>query len=133
MVRSAPAPNASLPEVTTTPLTAASAATLSTSASSSSTTVKSITFIDLPGMSQVISAMPSASTSNLKLAIWISPWKWVVASVGRAVLVQDANGGSFALEFQVRARIVRALARRARADLEQQHVGGRAVHDAVAV
>ena len=28
-----------------------------------------MTFIDLPGMSQVISAMPSASTSNLKLAI----------------------------------------------------------------
>ena len=44
-------------------------ATLSTIADNSSVTLWSMTFIDLPGMSQVTSAIPSASTSNLKLGI----------------------------------------------------------------
>src|SRR5512138_2756238 len=115
MVRSAPPPKVSLPEVMTAPLTAASAATFSTSPSSSSITEKSITFIDLPGMSQVTSAMPSASTSNLKLLIWnLLGVYGNDASVRRAVLVQDTDGRAVALEFQVCARIVRALARRAR-------------------
>src|SRR5689334_15944558 len=67
MVRSAPPQNVSLAEVMTAPLTAASADTLSASASSSWMVAMSMTFIDLPGMSQVISAMPSASSSYLKL------------------------------------------------------------------
>src|ERR1051325_5234774 len=132
MVRSAPPPNVSLPEVTTAPLTTASAATLSTSASSSAMTEVSITFIDLPGISQVISAMPSASTSNLKLDISYL-LESTSRSVRRAVCMQDADGLAVALEFQVRARIMRALGRCARTDLEQQYVRLGAVHDAVAV
>ena len=64
--RSAPAEKASLPEVITTPLTAASAVVWSTMAPSSSTVVVSSTFIERPGMSHVTSAMPSASVSILK-------------------------------------------------------------------
>src|SRR6266699_2231490 len=64
--RSAPAEKASLPEVTTTPLTAASADVCFTIASSSVIVVSSSTFIERPGMSQVTSAMPSASVSTLK-------------------------------------------------------------------
>ena len=64
--RSAPAENASLPEVMTTPLTAASAEVCFTIASSSVIVVSSSTFIERPGMSQVTSAMPSASVSILK-------------------------------------------------------------------
>ena len=67
MVRSAPPQNVSLPEVTTAPLMAASLATFSTIASSSSITFASMTFIERPGMFQVTSAMPSASTSKVKL------------------------------------------------------------------
>ena len=66
MVRSAPAQNASLPEVSTAPLMAASVATCSTMAASSSITFASMTFIERPGMFQVTSAMPSASISKLK-------------------------------------------------------------------
>jgi hypothetical protein len=45
---------------------AASAATCSTIAESSSITLRSMTFIDRPGLSQVTSAMPSPSISSLK-------------------------------------------------------------------
>src|ERR1700730_6028557 len=64
--RSAPAENASLPEVTTTPLTAASAEVCFTMSSSSVMVVSSSTFMERPGMSHVTSAMPSASFSILK-------------------------------------------------------------------
>src|SRR5262249_55695652 len=64
--RSAPAQNASLADVTTTPLIAASSVVCFTIASSSSTEVGSSTFIERPGISQVTSAMPSASVSTLK-------------------------------------------------------------------
>src|SRR5262245_41461906 len=72
--RSAPAQNASLLEVMTTPLTAASAVVCFTISSSSRIEVSSSTFIERPGMSQVTSAMPSASVSNLKFlkAMWCS-------------------------------------------------------------
>ncbi|CKX58288.1 Uncharacterised protein [Mycobacterium tuberculosis] len=66
MVRSAPPENASLPEVMTTPLIAASLVVASTMAASSMLVVSSSTFIDLPGISHVTSAMPSASVSTLK-------------------------------------------------------------------
>ena len=66
MVRSAPPQNASLPEVKTAPLTAASVATCSMMAASSVITVWSMTFIERPGMFQVTSAMPSASVSRVK-------------------------------------------------------------------
>ncbi len=69
IVRSAPPQKASFPDVTTAPLMAASAATFSTMAESSSMTLASITFIERPGMSQVTSAMPSASTSRLKFGM----------------------------------------------------------------
>src|SRR5947209_9784644 len=64
--RSAPAENASLPDVITTPLTAASAVVWSTMAPSSSMVSVSSTFIERPGMSHVTSAMPSPSVSTLK-------------------------------------------------------------------
>src|SRR3569623_937613 len=65
--KSAPAQNASLAEVMTTPFTAASAVVALTIASSSLVEVSSSTFIERPGMSQVTSAMPSESVSPLKL------------------------------------------------------------------
>ena len=56
------------PEVTTAPLIAASVVTFATISSSSSITLASITFMDFPGMSQVTSAMPSASVSTRKFS-----------------------------------------------------------------
>ena len=64
--RSAPAHSASLPEVMTTPFTAASAEVCLTISSSSVTEVSSSTFMERPGVSQVTSTMPSASVSSLK-------------------------------------------------------------------
>src|SRR5712664_2361739 len=64
--RSAPPENASLPEVTTTPLTALSAEVCFTISSSSRIVASSSTFIERPGVSHVTSAMPSASVSTLK-------------------------------------------------------------------
>ncbi len=72
IVRSAPPDNASLPEVMTTPFTFASAVVSATILSRSSITLTSNTFIDLPGLSQVTSAMPSASVSTLKFFIAVS-------------------------------------------------------------
>jgi hypothetical protein len=66
IVRSAPAQNASFPEVMTTPFTAASAVICSMIAASSSMTVASMTFMLRPGASQVTSAMPSPSVSIVK-------------------------------------------------------------------
>ena len=66
MVRSAPPEKVSLPEVMTAPLIAASPATASMIASSSSITSSVKTFIERSGMSQVTSAMPSASVSTVK-------------------------------------------------------------------
>src|SRR5690606_38258551 len=57
-----------LPEVLTAPLIAASLAIRSTSADNSSIAARSMRFIERPGMSQVRSAMPSASMSSLKLS-----------------------------------------------------------------
>src|SRR5260370_8987591 len=64
--RSAPPENASLPEVTTTPLTALSAEVCFTISSSSRIVVSSSTFIERGGMSHVTRAMPSASVSTLR-------------------------------------------------------------------
>ena len=73
--RSAPAHSASLPEVMTTPFTAASAVVCLTIASSSVTEVSSSTFIERPGVSQVTSTMPSVSVSSLKFlkAMLVAP------------------------------------------------------------
>src|ERR1700744_1588986 len=70
--RSAPAENASLPEVITTPLTAASAEVCFTISSSSAIVVSSSTFIERPGISHVTIAMPSASVPTLKFLKAIS-------------------------------------------------------------
>ncbi|MNW04723.1 hypothetical protein D3C71_2008540 [compost metagenome] len=67
MVRSAPPEKVDFPEVKTTPLMAASSTVCLRIASSSSMTSTVKTFIDLPGMSQVMRAMPSASVSTVKL------------------------------------------------------------------
>lgn len=64
--RSAPAQNASLAEVVTMPLIAGSFVVCLTISSISRIEVSSSTFIERPGISQVTSAMPSASVSNLK-------------------------------------------------------------------
>ena len=74
IVRSAPPQKASLPEVMTAPLMAASVATFSTMSVSSPITSIEMTFIERPRVSQVMSAMPSASTSSLKLAITFSSY-----------------------------------------------------------
>ena len=66
MVRSAPPENDFLPEVTTAPRIASSVATRSMIFSISSITSMVKTFIDRSGMSQVTSAMPSASVSTVK-------------------------------------------------------------------
>ena len=89
IVRSAPPEKVALPEVTTAPLIAASAATLSTSPLSSSIASGVSTFIDRPGMSQVISATPSASTSKRKfcVVIGLSP---IAANEGKGVAVRTA-------------------------------------------
>lgn len=65
--RSAPPENVLLPDVNTTPLTAASATVASTMASNSSSTWAVKTFMDFSGISQVTRAMPSASVSTVKL------------------------------------------------------------------
>ena len=59
--RSMPPAKSALPEVMTTPLTAASASALSTQASNSRRPSKDMTFMDFPGTSQVMVATPSAS------------------------------------------------------------------------
>ena len=74
IVRSAPPQKASLAEVTTAPLMAASVATFSTMAPSSAITSMVMTFIERSAMSQVTSAMPSASTSNLKFGMTLSSY-----------------------------------------------------------
>src|SRR5260221_14534155 len=73
--RSAPADKASLPEVMTTPFTAASAEVCFTISSSSLIEVSSSTFIERPGVSHVASTMPSASVSTLKFlkAMLVAP------------------------------------------------------------
>src|SRR5579871_155658 len=93
MDRSAPAQNASLLEVMTTPFTAASAVVCFTIASSSSIEVGSSTFIERPGMSQVTSAMPSASVSSLKFlkAMWCS-----LAPRGDYLWLRDGGHGASA-------------------------------------
>jgi hypothetical protein len=72
MVRSAPPENVSLPEAITQPLMASSPATVSMIRLSSSITSGVMTFMERPGMSQVASAMPSASVSRRKLVKFIS-------------------------------------------------------------
>ena len=61
-----------LPEVMTTPLTAASATISSTMASNSPMTSWVKTFIERPGMSQVTRARPSPSISMVKFSLFIN-------------------------------------------------------------
>src|SRR5687767_14797995 len=72
-------------------------------------------------MSQVTSAMPSASTSILKLAI---VGLLGGASVGHAVLVQNFAAAGFVVDLvnQIDIRIVRPLARGTCAHLEHERV-----------
>src|SRR5579863_2302177 len=101
--RSAPAENASLPEVITTPFTAASAEVCFTISSSSAIVVSSNTFIERPGISQVTSAMPSASVSTLKF----------LKAISRSPLhALDDRGGTHAAadaQRHQRSRLVAAL------------------------
>ena len=62
-LRSIPPAKSFLPLVMTMPFTAASPSATPISTSSSASPSSDITFIDLPGTSQVITATPSASTS----------------------------------------------------------------------
>src|SRR6202051_4115018 len=94
--RSAPAENASLPEVTTTPFTAASAEVCFTISASSRIVVSSSTFIERPGMSQVTSAMPSASVSTLKFLKAMLSLPRCRLPTGAAV-VSDRRGGKGAV------------------------------------
>ena len=69
MLRSAPPEKVSLPEVITAPLIASFALISSTIAPSSSITERSKTFIDFPGMSQVIVAMPSCVDVDVEVDV----------------------------------------------------------------
>src|SRR3569833_945888 len=129
MVRSAPPQKASLPDVTTTPLMAASATTLSRMAESSAVVSAVMTFIDRPGISQVTSAMPAVSTSYLNMAIGSSP----SSDVRLAGLVQPARGAPLAHQMQVVVRVMNALVRRPRADLDIDGVVARTVDEATRV
>src|SRR3954465_3802341 len=102
MDRSAPAENASLPEVITTPFTAASAVVWSTMAPSSSIVNVSSTFMERPGMSHVTSAMPSASVSTLKFLKAMSFPLHALDDRGCAHAAADAQRHQ-------RGRLVRAL------------------------
>ena len=140
IVRSAPPEKVSLPEVTTAPLIAASAATLSTSALSSSIASGVSTFIDRPGMSQVISATPSASsveTEVLRGHRLVSDsgerGKGIAVRRGVPSLRRVADAGLVLGDGEIDVGIVRALARRARADLEIDGVAVGAVDEMVAV
>src|SRR6185312_4985735 len=113
-VRSAPAQNVALAEVTTAPLMAASATTFSTSAASSSMTSTLMTFIERPAMSQVSSAMPSASTSKVKLLMCAVP----SPSIRCAVSVQIAAALFVAFHDQIDVGIMHALGPCACADFE---------------
>src|SRR5215468_384157 len=67
--RSAPAMKAGLPLVRTTPLISESDSAWSTAAANSPSEASFITFIDRPGMSQVMTAMPSASRARVRFVM----------------------------------------------------------------
>src|SRR4030088_1310329 len=135
----------------TAPLMAGSAATCSTMAESSSITLRSMTFIERPGLSQVMSAMPSPSISSLKCWKVIgesSPCRLCYpafaerrkicrsslrARVGFAGFAHIALVLAVALRPHVDVGIVGDLARRAAADLEIDGVAAAAVDQAMAV
>ncbi len=73
IVRSAPAMNAGLPEVTTTPLTAGSAMAAAVAALYSAIESAESTFMLRPGMSQVRIRMPSLSVSTWILVMTVVP------------------------------------------------------------
>src|SRR5665213_937099 len=128
IVRSAPPQKASLPEVMTTPLMAASPSIFATRAESSSITSSVSTFIERPGMSQVISAMPSASVSRLKFAMTLGSYGIRLAvflGVTKAFIVAD--------DLHIDVGIMRALDSRARADLDKSRIAIRAVDQTVAI
>src|SRR5262245_20415245 len=133
MVRSAPPQNVSLAEVITAPLIAASVATLSTIAENSSIIFMSIRFIERPGMSQVMSAMPSASTSTLKFSYDMLGLPLGLGGIGLAGFVREAHSGGVADHHQVDVGIMRALGRGEAADLDIDGVAARAVDQLVAV
>src|SRR5882757_2977481 len=103
--RSAPAQSASLPEVMTTPFTAASAVVCLTISSSPVAEVSSSTFIERPGVSQVTSTMPSASVSSLKFlkAMWPLPLNALDDGGGThaAADAQRDQGGLFVAAFEL--------------------------------
>src|SRR5262245_37234620 len=132
MVRSAPPQNAALPEVMTAPLIAASLVTLSTTVPSSSMASIVMTFIERSGMSHVINAIPSASTSILKLAIAGSSVP-THALVRLAILSGVARALFAALDHHVDVGVMRALECRARADLDKHRIAFRAIDQAMAV
>src|SRR5258705_8118628 len=128
MVRSAPKQNASLSEVMTAPVIAASFVIVSTTAESSSTSFKSITFIAGPGASQLTSAMPSASVSSLKLAMALR-----LLRVRLARPVRKTKTVLVLLADEIDIGIVRALVLGARADLEIERVARGLVDEVMAV
>lgn len=69
-LRSIPAAKSFLPEVRITPLTDGSPSAAAISPSSSANPAIDMTFIDLPGTSQVMVQTPSASVRLVKSVIW---------------------------------------------------------------
>src|SRR5262249_54406410 len=123
----------SFPAVTTTPLMAASVATLSTSAPSSSITLELMTFIERPGISQVTSAIPSASTSVLKFAIAGSSPHFGIALVRLAVLPGVPSTFFVGYDHHVDIGIMCALRCGARPDLDEDRIAVRAINQTVAI
>ena len=112
MVRSAPPEKASLPEVMTQPLMASSPATVSMICSSSPITSGVMTFMERPGMSQVASAMPSASVSKRKLVKFVilsSQEPSPVILAGRRQAKSRASGTAIARSSRSRIRALRGL------------------------
>src|SRR5271169_4277649 len=67
--RSAPAMKAGLPLVMTTPLVSGSNSACSTAAANSPSEASFITFIERPGMSQVMTVMPSSPRARVRFAM----------------------------------------------------------------
>src|SRR5262249_2050066 len=139
ILRSAPPQKASLLEVTIAPLMAASAVTLSTSIPNSSITLVVMTFIERSAMFQVISAIPSASTSIWKLAIAPSYsslrmiFSEIMQLVSFAVLFGVTRTLLVAHHHHVDVGIMRAISRSTRADLAENRVAARAVDQAMPI
>src|SRR6185437_12821415 len=137
MVRSAPPQKLGLPDVITAPLMAESLVTLSTTAPSSSMTSIVITFIERSAISHVMSAIPSLSTSSLKLlmalASPLSHWRSARTLVRLAVLFRVARAVFVAHHHHVDIGIMCAFGSGAGANFDEDCVAFGTIDQAMTV